>query len=66
MQDYNTRFDKKHDIRYPIKLEFEKKSISHHRVEIWNNISDEIRNSENIKAFKGTKTIVLIFLQNVI
>ena len=31
-----------------------KKSISYRGVEIWNNISDEIKNSENTKGFKGT------------
>ena len=35
-----------------INLNLEKKSISYHGVEIWNNISDNIKNSKNIKSFK--------------
>ena len=49
--NYNTRFT--NNFKYPCnKLEFGKKSISYHGVKIWNNISDEIKNSENIKGFK--------------
>ena len=51
--NYNTRFAS--NFKYPNnKLEFGKKSISYRGVEIWNNISDEIKNSENTKGFKGT------------
>ena len=50
--NYNTRFA--NNFKYPNnKLEFGKKSISYNGVEVWNNISDKIKNSDNIKCFKS-------------
>ena len=51
--NYYTRFA--NNFKYPNnKLEFGKKSISYRGVEVWNNISDKIKKSDNVKGFKGT------------
>ena len=50
--NYNTRFA--NNYKYPNnKLEFGKKSVSYHGVKVWNDISDRIKNSNNVKCFKS-------------